>query len=613
MKKLLKTTIANLSDVQLSDLMTYLNDQYRKGTPQISDTAFDFIYLPSLRQRVPQHPLITKVQPEPAMGSKGRIKHLHPMLSTDKAYLDSELSAYTYRCQQTADALQQSELKFRITAKLDGIAAKYDSILKTVVTRGDGSQGYEVGRLLELGLTVIGKGSGVGEMVISQAYFDEHLSNKYKHSRNFVAGIVNADNINADGLKALADGAIHLVLFKDMFGLTVSANEINTNMVQLAEWAGRECPYNCDGTVIEVINPVVKEAMGANDRFHNWQIAFKQQGETAQFNVLGVTWSVGRNKITPVIEVEPQLLSGAVISRVTAHHAGNVKSLSLGKGAVIELVRSGFIIPKIEKCIKTGLVEIPTHCPCCKEPVEWANDFILCINDACSERKVSSICYHFELIQCDLFGRKSVQKLVLGGLDSIEAIYQATQSDIERCGLGAGQATNLINELQRIRSTPVDDFKVLASLGIKSLGRGSSKRILKIKTLNEIATLSASDISILDNFGELTANIIATSLRRKADFITFLISQLNIRHTKSDTPKSGSLVGLKLVFTGKMESSRDQMKVLAENNGAEVQSSVRKDTTYLVKGQNVGATKINAAQSKGVTVIDENAFYAMIA
>ncbi|QIR16466.1 BRCT domain-containing protein [Shewanella aestuarii] len=613
MKKLLKTKIANLTDNQLSELMTYLNEQYRKGTPLISDAAFDFIYLPALAKRVPQHPLVTKVQPEPQMGTKGRVTHVHPMLSTNKAYLDSELADFTNRCQQAAIALKQPELTYRITAKLDGLAAKYDAEHQTVVTRGDGHQGFEVGRLLELGLKVIGNGSGVGEIVIEQNYFDANLSTKYKHSRNFVAGIVNADNINEDGLRALADGAIHLVLFKDMFGLTVKANQIESNMIQLATLASQDCAYNCDGTVIEVINPIVKDAMGSNDRHHNWQLAFKQQGETALFNVLGIEWAVGRNKITPVIEVEPQLLSGAVISRVTAHHAGNVKALSLGKGAVIELVRSGFVIPKIEKCIQKGVVDIPTHCPCCHSPVQWANDFILCVNDECTERKVSSICYHFELIGADLFGRKTVQKLVLGGLDSIISIYQATQSMFEHCGLGAGQAANLITELNRIRETPVDDFKVLASLGIKSLGRGSSKRLLAVKPLAEVTTLSVADITALENFGDTTALIIEKNLGHKANLIQFLINQLNIKNTKSVTPKTGALVGLKLVFTGKMTSNRDSMKSLAETNGADVQSSVRKDTTYLVAGLNVGATKINAAQAKGVSVISEQDFYALIA
>lgn len=88
MKKLLKTKIANLTDIQLSNLMTYLNEQYRKGTPQISDTAFDLIYLPSLKKRVPQHRLITKVQPEPAMGTKGRVKHVHPMLTSKRRNRD---------------------------------------------------------------------------------------------------------------------------------------------------------------------------------------------------------------------------------------------------------------------------------------------------------------------------------------------------------------------------------------------------------------------------------------------------------------------------------------------------------------------------------------------
>lgn len=613
MERLLKLKIDSLSDHQLSDLMVYLNDQYRGGSPKVSDASFDYIYMPALQKRLPTHHLITKVQPEPMLGSKLRIKHLNPMLSTQKAYLASEVSAYLNRCQKATEAKQAGSLTYRITAKLDGLAAKYDEELQTLVTRGDGQEGQSIGNLLKHGLKVIGSGSGVGEIVVVQSYFEKYLSHM-KHPRNFVSGVANSDSISPEGIKALEDGAIHLVLFKDMHSLSVTANEVETNMIDLAERAGEGCIYKCDGTIIEIENDSVKQYMGATDHHHLWMLAFKQKGETANVNVLGIEWSVGRSKITPVLQLETTLLSGAEISKVTAHHAGNVKSLSLGTGAVISLIRSGSVIPKVESIIsKSDHCIIPTHCPCCSEAVVWSNDFILCINDQCEDRKVSKICYHFEQISALLFGRKTVQKMVKNGLDSIVRIYQAKKYDFVNCGIGEGQAENLIKERIRVKTTPVDDFKVLASLGISKLGNGSSKRLLSTETINNITNLSREDIVAIDNFGDKTSLSISENLKLNSGIIEFLVSNLNITHTKAKVTSSGSLNGIKLAFTGKMASNRNDMKALAETSGGDVQSSVRKDTTYLVTGLNVGATKIDAAQAKGVKVITEDEFYKLIA
>ncbi len=612
MTELLNTKIADLSDMQLSTLMTELNNLYRKGTPAVADAAFDFIYIPALKKRIPQHPLLTKVQPEQLTSDGKQITHVHPMLSTKKAYLDSEIKSYTERCEQVAQSLGIENLEYRITPKLDGVAAKLDDSRQTLATRGDGAVGNDISSLLLSGLTIVGEGGGVGEIVIEQSYFEKHLS-QFKHPRNFVSGVVNADNISTEGKKALADKAIHLVLFKELNSLTVSSDKIENSIVELANRVEQSCNYLCDGTVIEVAHSEVKKAMGANDHHHHWMLAFKQVGESANVKVLGIKWQVGRNKITPVIQIEPTLISGAMISNVTGHHAGNIKRNQIGKGAVLEIIRSGEIIPFSRRVISTGEVDIPEHCPCCNAQVVWSNDFITCVNSECKERKISEICYHFGLIGADLFGRKTVEKMVANGIDSLVRVYNARQYDFVNSGIGAGQAENLIAERSRVIGSPIEDFKVLASLGISSLGRGSSKRLLAVETIDNVASMNSEEIKSLENFGEITSKSIALNLKNKNGLIEFLVSKLNIKHTKTDTPKSGSLVDIKLVFTGKMASNRNDMKGLAEQNGADVQSSVRKDTTYLVTGANVGSTKINAATAKGVKVINEEEFYSLIA
>ncbi|WP_282109254.1 BRCT domain-containing protein [Shewanella algicola] len=621
MQTLVNTPTNLLSDEQLSQLMVFFNEQYRKGMPVISDIAFDLIYLPVLKQRIPNHPLITKVQPEAINVLNTRYEHKKPMLSTLKAYESTEIESFVNRCQQAADVLGiKDELLYRVSPKLDGLAASYIAAEEKIFSRGDGKFGNDISHLYENGLWLVGDSNqdNIREICVIQSYFEEKLKGEFAHPRNFVAGMANSDNLNDAGRKALADNAIHLVFFNSINCPHINATELLTNLEFYCEQAKNDSIYLTDGTVIEVVNEQVKQYMGHNDHNHHWQIAKKSVGDIAEVRVQGVEWTIGRNKITPVLLLEPTWLSGALIKRVTAHHAGNVKSLGLGEGALISMTRIGECIPKILEAIESVAPAIPTHCPCCNQPVQWVNDAITCTFDGCSERQVSAIEYHFSLLNVDLFGRQSVRKLVENGYQSLESIYSLSKGELLSCGFGAGQSDNLFNQIQKAKTTPINDYLILASLGIHSLGRGSSKRILKHFTLSNINTMTDKQLEDIDGFGELTAKSITTAIFNKLTLIMFLNNTLNVIDTLK--PQTGivnedalPLSGLSIVFTGKMERSRGDMSSEAERFGGVVQSSVTKKTSYLVIGENVGASKINSAKTKGVKIITEADYIKMIA
>lgn len=622
MKTLISTPTALLSNDQLSQLMFYFNDQYRAGTPVISDAAFDFIYMPVLKARLPEHPLITKVQPEAfnAVSSNGRYKHAKPMLSTQKAYEQHEIQSFVERCQNAADALGiTAELLYRVSPKLDGLAASYISADEEIYSRGDGLEGNCITHLYRNGLKLVGDSNknNIGEVVVVQDYFETVLKDQgFAHPRNFVAGLANSNALSDIGLKALKDGAIHLAFFDSINCPSLNANELLNNLDAYCEQARNSSPYLTDGTVIEVTNEAVKQKLGHNNHHHLWQIARKSVGETAEVEVIGIEWQVGRNKITPVIQIVPTWISGATISKLSGHHAGYIKTNGIGEGAVLEAIRSGEIIPTARSIISSVKADIPSECPCCKTPVVWKNDFIVCTNDNCSERQVSSIEYHFQLVQADLFGRQSVRKIVEGGFNTIGSVYSMTEQDLLNCGFGAGQAANLFAEINRIKTTPVHDYLVLASVGIHACGRGASKRILKHVRLANVTELNSQQLKAIDGFGDTTSVSICNGIQHNASQLAFLTAMLNVIDSMPNTTidtASLPLSGLNLVFTGKMQNNRNEMSANAERLGANVQSSVGKTTNYLVIGQNVGQTKLNAATSKGVTILTEAEYQSMIA
>jgi len=164
-----------------------------------------------------------------------------------------------------------------------------------------------------------------------------------------------------------------------------------------------------------------------------------------------VQWQVGRTgNVTPVMEIEPVSVSGATIRRVTAHHAGLIREKGIGAGAQIEVIRSGEVIPKLERVIKpVKQVFIPSRCPVCDTPLEWNNDFLKCHNISCRAQIEQNISHWFKTIgNADWFGIKTIEKLVEHGFDTIEKIYAMEENDFLKTGFGPVQSKNLAESIR---------------------------------------------------------------------------------------------------------------------------------------------------------------------
>ncbi|WXT99565.1 MAG: DNA ligase [Catillopecten margaritatus gill symbiont] len=72
------------------------------------------------------------------------------------------------------------------------------------------------------------------------------------------------------------------------------------------------------------------------------------------------------------------------------------------------------------------------------------------------------------------------------------------------------------------------------------------------------------------------------------------------------------LNGKKVVFTGKMQGSREEMKKHAKSIGIQVATSVSAKTDYLVIGEKVGQKKIESAEKFGVEVLSEVNYLTII-
>ncbi len=612
----------NQKNMQIEVLVEKLelyNRAYRQGNPLISDTEYDNL-IEELRGLAADHPFLHQVEPESFSG-KREIRHPQPMLSTEKAYTLTALGRFIERAEKCAGEHDLPQPTLRLTAKLDGLAARDDG--EIFATRGNGETGYEISSAFAKGVVAVGgRGQGLGEIVITNSYFAEHLAAHFEHPRNLVVGIINSDTLNPYAREALAAGAVQFVPYSQLPEWRGSGAELVGRLDEIKEGLEQQTDYPLDGMVAEVVELELREFLGHTDHHYRWQIAIKSKGEIAETEVISITWQVGRTgTITPVLEVQPTNISGATIRRVTAHNAGVVKEQRLGPGAVIEIIRSGEVIPKLEKVIKeASVVTLPESCPSCGSQLVWSNDFLKCRNPHCPAQAEQMIRHWFKTLgTVDWFGIKTIQRLVENDIDTLEKIYALTEADFLKFDFGPQQAKNLSASLQLSRAKEVDDWRFLAAFGISSLGRGDSRRLLnEIPLTRLIRGVAAEEIADIPGFAELTAENITQGIsQRQAEIEHLLGLGFNLRLTvpvAADLQVEHQFTGKGVVFTGKLQSgSREEIENRARQLGIKVQKSVSSKTDYLVCGEKVGAKKTEKAQQLGVEVLSEERYLEILA
>lgn len=615
-------TLDQLDDDQLVEFLVVANLLYRGGEPLISDDRYDFIFLAELKKRLPDHPYLTTVEPEPFAEAK-TVELPVRMLSTDKAYTFTAVQRWAGRVEKAAGeiGLDFGALIFRATPKLDGYAAYDDG--RILYTRGDGRRGTDISRVFQRGLMVAGggpRGLGPGEVVVSRSYFREKLAAFFDNSRNFQASLIKEKELQAPAAEAISSGQAVFFPFSLLPDWQGTWAELSGQFEAVVEELWRRLDYDVDGIVIEIRDETLRQHMGATRHHHRWQIAYKQNTEVAEVKVLRVVANTSRSgRVNPVAEVEPTRLSGALIQRATAHHYNMVREKGIGPGAVIRLSRSGEVIPKIEEVLVPVEPEFPAACPSCGSALIWENDYLLCINTLqCPAQIINGIEHFFKVLgNVDGFGQASIKKIFAGGIRSLPEMYSLSEERLVALTFGPKQAQNMVGQLLRSRLEPIEDWRFLAAFGIYRMGMGNCEKLLSVYPLARVFSLTREEIVAIRGFSDKTADEMLAGLRATAGLFAaihglgfnLIATPLQTAEAAGDGPLAGKLV----VFTGTMrQGSREEMKKQAKALGAKVGESITGKTDLLVCGEKVGAGKTTKARQLGVRIVSEEEYLALI-
>ncbi|MGB3221606.1 MAG: helix-hairpin-helix domain-containing protein [Desulforhopalus sp.] len=615
--------LSEVDDNALLEFLELANILYRAGEQLIPDEQYDFIYLEELKSRVPEHPFLHTVEPEPLVEAK-TVELPFRMLSTEKAYEFEAIERWINRIRKAAEEcdVDFSLLEFRATPKLDGFAAYDDG--RTLYTRGDGRRGTDITRVFERGLQVANGGSrglGAGEIVVSRSYFLKNLAGLFDNSRNFQASLIKEKDLELPAAEAIRMKKAVFYPFMLLPDWKGKWPELSADFNKIIDKLWQEIDYDVDGIVIEIFHDKLKDFMGATRHHHRWQIAYKRNTETAEVEVLQVVAQTSRSgRVNPVAEVEPTRLSGALIKRATAHHYNMVRQNGIGPGARIKLSRSGEVIPKIEAVLVAVEPQLPEKCPSCGSTLVWEKDYLLCVNNMNCPAQITHTIEHFFKVlgNIDGFGPSSIRKIYGCGVRTIPEIYGLKVEDLVDFGFGPKQAENMVGQLQRSLVETIEDWRFLAAFGIYRMGMGNCEKLLTVYPLERVFGLSREEIVAIKGFSEKIADAMLSGLAASAGhFDTMHQMGFNLLRTPlnaAEEAQDNSLLSGKLiVFTGAMRNgSRDEMKKQAKLLGAKVGDSVTGKTDMLVCGEKVGESKLKKARALGVQLLSESEYLALV-
>jgi DNA ligase (NAD+) len=404
----------------------------------------------------------------------------------------------------------------------------------------------------------------------------------------------------------------------------------------IQEFADRrdQLDFAVDGMVVRIDRFDEQKRLGFTAKSPRWAVAFKYPAEQKETILEKVDWQVGKGgTITPRATMTPVFVAGSTVKHATLHNIEEIQRRDLRIGDHVIVEKAGEIIPQVVRALvekRTGLeqpIEPPTKCPVCNGAVEREGPKLFCTNSSCSARFRERLKWFVgrDQMNVDGMGEEIVDALVDAGvvkdfadvfrLDAMlvaRTLAKGEKALAEIAKKGAGKRATSLIESAAHAAKDRGLTRVLAGLGIKHVGSSAAKTLARrYRTADELLAATETDLTLLDDFGEVTAKSVAAWLasdeaKRVFAELAAVGVDLTSREPKPVAAGANAFAGRTFVVTGTLaQFGRTEVTELLERAGAKVAGSVSKKTSVLIAGEEAGS-KLTKAQELGVEIWDES-------
>ena len=308
----------------IKDILQQASQDYYNGNPTMSDEQFDKLAVYAQYEEV-------------GFSSRdNRVPHAFQMYSLQKIF-SNELDKQPFGNYKGG---------ISVSPKLDGAAVSLLYVkgqLHKALTRGDGKRGLDITDHMR---TLVPNSLGEFKGSLVQVTGEVVAPKTIKNARNYAAGALNLKEVSEFKSRDLRFIA---------YGVQESWNECWTNDMTYLELLGFDTVlsndwtmYPDDGLVFRIDSYKDFNALGYTSKHPRGAYALKQNNEGVITKLVNVVWNVGKSGVVaPVAILEPVEIEGAVVSRATLHNMRYINDLNLEIGCLVEVIRSGEIIPRI--------------------------------------------------------------------------------------------------------------------------------------------------------------------------------------------------------------------------------------------------------------------------
>lgn len=639
---------------------------YVWNTPEISDRQFDELLAELARLEGENPDLRSGESPTERVGSDlthdfEEVRHRRPMLSLGNTYNRGEVLAFLNR---VGEGLGGERFEVCAELKFDGLSISLiyeNGRLVRGVTRGDGVTGNDVTsnvkQIASIPQTIDGASGEIevrGEVLMPWSQFERINKERSQRGEPLFANPRNAASgtLKNKRPEVVRERGLDAYLYY-LLGESLPSDSHYANLQKLREWGfkvgdavklcttieevqafidywdehRKELPFATDGVVLKVDSLRQQQQLGNTAKSPRWAIAYKFEAERARTRLKRVVFQVGRTgAVTPVAEMEPVELAGTVVRRASLHNEDIMTGLGLHIGDWVLVEKAGEIIPQVvgvENGDGTGeAVVFPRVCPECGAALirPEGESAHYCPNEqGCRPQLVGRI-EHFisrDAMDIDSLGPETVDEYYERGLiKDVADLYTLRVTDLQ--GEGASRlksARKIVGNIEESKHRSLD--RCLYALGLRFVGKVAARQLAEhFGTLDHLMEASREELLEVEGVGETIAQSVLDFFgnERNRELIARLRQRgVEFRAVARTDTAGGVLEGMSIVISGVFRHhSREEYKALIVQHGGRNVGSVSRKTSFILGGDNMGASKVEKARQAGVRIVGEDEFLTII-